>query len=147
MSTPLHLSSLPTCSPFVSGTQSSCQEDGMKPAYDILGAGIFPSWEKCSAKLEGRVQERAEKEAYAALSLLQQLLCQMYWSQASQLHLADGTKQPEKLLGVWCCQHCKDEDYYGLQRPVSLPVNLSGVYPFPRLHLEFPLTGGLGTEL
>lgn len=101
MSTPLHPSRLPTCSPFGSGMQSSCQEDGMKPAYDILGAGIFPSWEECSAKLEGRVQERGEKEAYAALSPLQQLLCQMYWSRASQLHLADGTEQPER--SCWEC--------------------------------------------
>lgn len=52
-----------------------------------------------------------------------------------------------KLLGVWDCQHCKDEGYYGLQRPVSPSVNLSAVYPFPLLHLEFPLTGRLGTQL
>lgn len=62
----------------------------------MLGAGTFPSGGKCSAKLEGECPEKGEKEAFAALSLLQQLLCQMYWSWATQLHLADGTEQPEK---------------------------------------------------
>lgn len=53
----------------------------------------------------------------------------------------------EKLLGVGGCQQCRDEECYGLQRLVSPSVNLSGFYPFPLLHLEFPLTGGLGTQL
>lgn len=44
----------------------------------------------------GKGPERGEKDTFAALSLLQQLLCQMYSSQASQLRLADGTEQPER---------------------------------------------------
>lgn len=61
VTTPLHLSILPTCSPLGSGMQSLCQEDGTKPAYETLGAGMLPSWEKCSAKLEGRVQREEKK--------------------------------------------------------------------------------------
>lgn len=63
VSTPLHPSHLPTRSPFGSGMQSSCQEDGMKPAHAMLGAGMLPSWEKSSAKLEGRVR-REEKKSH-----------------------------------------------------------------------------------
>lgn len=48
------------------------------------------------SQVAGKGPERGEKEAFAALSLLQQLLCQMYWSRASQLRLADGTEQPER---------------------------------------------------
>lgn len=53
------------------------------------------------SQLGGEGRERGKKEAFTALSLLQQLLCQMYWSRASQLHLADGTEQPER--SCWEC--------------------------------------------
>lgn len=100
----------------------------------------------------GGHQERGEKEAFAALSLLQWLLCQMHWSRASQLHLADGTEQPERS----CWEHGaastaeREQEMRSIMGSKGLlapPVNLSGVYPFPLLHLEFPLTGGLGTQL
>lgn len=55
-SSPLHLSSLPTRSPFGSGMQSSCREHGVKPGCGVPGAAMFPSGEKCSAKLEGRIR-------------------------------------------------------------------------------------------
>lgn len=55
-----------------------------------------PLWGEMLCQLGGEGSVRGEKEAFAALSLLQQLLCQMYWSRASQLHWADGTQQPER---------------------------------------------------
>jgi len=100
------------------------------------------------SQVGGEHPERGEKEAFAALSLLQQLLCQMYWSRASQLHLADGTEQPER--SCWECGAASTAEMrsiMGSKGPLAPPLNLSGVYPFPLLHLEFPLTRGLGTQL
>lgn len=81
-SSPLHLSSLPTRSPFGSGKQSSRQA-GLCQACFPLGRNL--------SQLGGEDSVRGEKEAFSALSVLQQ--CQMYWSWASQLHWADGTEQ------------------------------------------------------
>lgn len=95
VSTPLHLSHLPTRSPFGSGMQSSCQR-GWHEASPCYARGRHASLlGEILGQVGGKGLERGEKEAFGALSLLQQLLCQMYWSRASQLHLADGTEQPE----------------------------------------------------
>lgn len=91
-SSPLHLSSLPTCSPFGSGMLRAWREARV---WCARGRHV-PLWGDVLSQLGGEDSVRGEKEAFAALSLLQQLLCQMYWSWASQLHWADGAEQPER---------------------------------------------------
>lgn len=101
-------------------------------------------WGQVLSQLGGEHSVRGEKEAFAALPVLQQLLCQMHWWWARQLHWAGGSRQ-EELQGHWGCQHCPGQGYHGLQGLLA-PVNLSGISPF-LLHLEFPLAGGWGTQL
>lgn len=143
----VYLPILPMCSPFGWGMQSSCQEDGVKPAYGVLGQARCPPARNGQPSRREGSRERGKRRICCTFSAPATPVPDVFVTGQSAAFSWWDWAAREKLLGAGGCQQCRDEERYGLQRLVSPPVNLSGFYPFLLLHLEFPLTGGFGTQL
>lgn len=110
-SSPLHLST----SPFGSGMPRARREARLWCAR----GSMFPSGEKCPANLEGRIRWE-EKNRHLLHFLCSSSSCArcIGHGPVSCTELMGPSSQRGE-LGAWGCQHCRDEECDGLQRPVS----------------------------